>query len=115
MNPSDPVRYTPLPAGKLSPLGRREHIRDSLDKGDWQTAAHHLHEAHTSREWLRCGDSSWSDYVAMIGVSRMYDWQLRLTARMGTAKASYTVRAAIKAAKAQSPRLADAADKRAPV
>jgi hypothetical protein len=85
---------------KHSPIGRREQIRDSLEQGDWQQAAHHLHEAHTSQEWLCCGLSSWTAYVQTIPLSRMYDWQLRFVHRSGVAGTSYSFRAALELAKA---------------
>jgi hypothetical protein len=87
---------------KHSPIGRRETIRDSLEQGDWQTAAHHLHQAHSAQEWLGCGLSSWSAYVQTIPISRMHDWRLRLTARKGTNQAGYSYRAALRAARDQT-------------
>jgi hypothetical protein len=84
-----------------SPISRRETIRDSLDQGDWQAAAHHLHQAHTGQEWHGCGLSSWSAYVQTIPISRMYDWQLRFVARSGVAGTSYSFRAAYREAKSR--------------
>jgi hypothetical protein len=88
---------------KHSPIGRRETIRDSLEHGDWQQAAQHLHEAHTCQEWLGCGLSSWSAYVQTIPLSRMYDWQLRFVHRSGVAGVSYSFRAAFREAQHQRP------------
>jgi hypothetical protein len=103
--PSDHPTWHNVVAGQAtpthSPIGRRETIRDSLETGDWQTAAQHLHEAHTGQEWLGCGLSSWSAYVQTIPLSRMYDWQLRFVARSGVAGTSYSFRAAYREAKSQ--------------
>lgn len=89
-----------MPVGRLrpkvTPLGRREHIRDAQDHGDWQRVASLLHQAHTHQEWLGCGLSSWTEYVQTLPMSRMHDWRLRRAAMLGLNQPCYTLREAMR-------------------
>ena len=92
-----------MPVGELrprvTPLGRREHIRDALEHGDWATAAEELATArHRAEHRMVAGITSWSAYVETLGISRMHAWRLILIAATEQTRVGYNYRQALQAA-----------------
>ena len=102
MTPSGTRGYDSVQTENLRPLERRRAIRDALDQGDWKTAAQHLDHAHRTREHrMVAGIRSHRDYHETLGISRSYDYFLRLTITTGAAEAVSTFGAARKLAQTQ--------------
>jgi len=92
-----------MPVGELrprvTPIGRRDIIRDALETGDWATAAEQLAEArHRAEHRMVAGITSWSAYVESLGISRMHGWRLCLIAATEQTRMGYNYRQALEAA-----------------